>query len=404
MRTLETLVRDARRNAALAWVAVVLLVVAAGWSLVGGDLLWGGFALTGALVAVAPAVWTRDPERMLPAEILAVLTAVVVARVAGVAISFAGYSATAALALVLAVEIDVFTDVELTGWFSVPFVTVTTAALAAVWGVLEYASDLFLGTRYLTDTADLMWDLVLASAVGVLAGLLFWGYVRRYHRVADGADRDRTTPPDRDPHSLADSRLRYPVRAMQAVLVLVVVGGLVTARGGLVFNAGMGLVVALVPDLVRWRYGRPLSAGLALWLTVAGFLHGVGALGIYETVGWYDQLTHVVSASLVAGLGYATVQALDRYSPSVSLPTWFRVCCTVLFVLAFGVLWEVMEFATGGLSAVLGGEALLAQYGLRDVVLDLAFDGLGGLAVALWATRYFDGVSTFLTRRLRAGD
>ena len=402
--TLRTLVRDERVNAALGWTAVAALAATAGWSLAQGDVLWAVFGLSSATVTVLPAVWGRDPLRMLPAEVLGILAVLVVLRVVGVTEAFAGYGATAALALVLAVEIDVFTRVELTGWFSVPFVAITTAALAAVWGILEYASDLFLGTSMLADTADLMWDLVLATAVGVVAGLVFWAYIHRYHDGLDGPDGDRRRPPDRDVVPVSESRLRYPVHGMRAVLLLIVAGGLVTGRFALVFNTAMALAVTLAPAVVRWRYGRPLAAGLTFWLTTAAFLHAVGSLGPYEMFGWYDQVTHVLSAALVAGLGYATVEALDRYSTSVAFPSEFRVLCTVLIVLAFGVLWEVMEFATGGLSTLLGGEPVLAQYGLSDVVLDLVFDGLGGLAVALWGTRYFDGVSTFLTRRLRTGD
>lgn len=404
MTTLRMLVRDERLNAALGWTAVAVLAATAGWSLAQGDRLWAVFALSSATVTVLPAVWGRDPLRMLPAEVLSVLAALVVLRDVGVIAAFAGYAATAALALVLAVEIDVFTRVELTGWFSVPFVTITTAALAAVWGILEYASDVVLGTSFLADTSELMWDLVLATAVGVVAGLAFWAYIHRYRDDMDGPAGDRRRPPDRDVVPVSESRLRYPVYAMGAGLLLIAAGGLVTAQFGLVFNTAMALAVALAPAVVRWRYGRPLTAGLTFWLTTAAFLHAAGTLGPYQMFGWYDQVTHVVSAALVAGLGYATVEALDRYSTSVVFPSEFRVLCTVLIVLAFGVLWEVMEFGTGTLSTLLGGEPVLAQYGLSDVVLDLLFDGLGGLAVALLGSRYFDGVSTFLTRRLRTGD
>jgi hypothetical protein len=187
---------------------------------------------------------------------------------------------------------------------------------------------------------------------------------------------------------------------MQAFLALATLSAVVRAEYTLVVNAGVPLALSTLPTLVRRRYDRELSAGLALWIGTAATLHAAGALGPYEWFGWYDQVTHTVSASLVAGVGYACVGALERYSAAIEFPPRFRVLLVVLVVLAIGVAWEILEFASGGLAALVGGEAVLAQYGLRDIVLDLVFDGVGGLAVAFWGTTYFDGVAAGLARRL----
>jgi hypothetical protein len=248
-----------------------------------------------------------------------------------------------------------------------------------------------------------MWDLVLATAVGLVAGLCFDLYLR-------ASDHERTGPtvaPDRgDPGSrgrrtaLGGSTLRYVVRGMQAFLVLATVYAVATVQYTLIVNTGVPLALAAFPTLVRWRYDRDLSAGLALWIATAAVLHALGALGLYAWFGWYDQVTHTVSASLVAGVGYAIVGALERYSTAVEFPPRFRVLLVLLFVLGIGVAWEILEFATGGIAALVGGEPVLAQYGLRDIALDLVFDVVGGLLVALWGTRYFDDVANGLARRL----
>ncbi|NHN46061.1 hypothetical protein G9464_00420 [Halostella sp. JP-L12] len=202
----------------------------------------------------------------------------------------------------------------------------------------------------------------------------------------------------RDALGLTDSSLWLAVRAMQVLLVGVAGYAIVTFDLGLLANAVLPLLVTLTPEFVEWRYDHTMSPGLGLWIAAAAFLHTVGALGPYRWIGWYDQVTHTLSATLVAGVGYALVEALDESSSAVDFPPKFRFVFIVLFVVAFGVVWEIAEFASGGLASLFGGQAVLAQYGMRDIVLDLVFNGLGAVAVALWGTGYFDGVATVLSR------
>jgi hypothetical protein len=73
----------------------------------------------------------------------------------------------------------------------------------------------------------------------------------------------------------------------------------------------------------------------------------------------------------------------------------------LLFVLAFGVFWEVIEFAVGGLGTVLGA-TVLTQYGIEDTMLDLVFDLIGAVVVATWGGARLSGVIEALTTRLDA--
>ncbi|WP_135821729.1 hypothetical protein [Halostella litorea] len=202
----------------------------------------------------------------------------------------------------------------------------------------------------------------------------------------------------RDAVGLPDGVLWLVVRGMQVALAGIAGYALVTVDPGLLVNAVLPLAVSFTPELVEWRYDHEMGGGLALWIATAAFLHTVGALGPYQWIGWYDQVTHTLSATLVAGVGYAVVRALDESSDAVDFPAEFRFLFILLFVLAFGVVWEIAEFASGGLASLVGGDAVLAQYGKRDIVLDLTFNTLGAVAVALWGTGYFDGVATVLSR------
>lgn len=401
MTALDRLLRDARVNAVFAWGMVLIIVGGAATSFVRVDPLWSGFAVVAAMTAAGPAVVRRDWTAMLRWEVVAVVALAVVVRAADLFVSPAGYVATAGLALVVAVQLDAFTPVEMTPRFGVLFVVVTTAAFAGVWGVVEFAADSVLGTAFLADTNELMWDLVLATAVGLLAGLCFDLYLRLAapDRTGQRTSHESGARSDRTP--LQASSLRYLVGAIQAALGVATLYAIVRANATLVVNTAVPFALASLPRAVRWWTDHDLGAGLALWIAMAAALHVAGALGLYAAFGWYDQVTHTVSASLVAGVGYAVVSALERHSTAIDFPPRFRLTLVVLFVLAIGVAWEILEFASGGLASLVGGEAALAQYGLADIALDLVFDGVGAVLVGVWGTSAFDGVANALARRLR---
>jgi ABC-type polysaccharide/polyol phosphate export permease len=71
-------------------------------------------------------------------------------------------------------------------------------------------------------------------------------------------------------------------------------------------------------------------------------------------------------------------------------------------VLAFGVLWEVIEFLVGTAAASLGFGSVLTQYGLEDTVLDMFYNSIGGLLVAVFGSARLSGISRELADKLDA--
>jgi hypothetical protein len=211
----------------------------------------------------------------------------------------------------------------------------------------------------------------------------------------------------RDQLGISAERQQQISRAMQLILIGFVFIGLDRRNLGIVVNAAVALGVTYLPAIMERDYKIPMDAGLTLWITVAVFLHALGTVGIpgteldsfYRNVGWWDHLTHTLSSSVVAAAGYATVRAIDVHSEEIYLPPRFMFVFILLFTVAFGVFWEVIEFALGGLGSVIGG-SILTQYGLEDTMLDLLFDLLGGIIVAVWGTAYLTDVVGALTRRL----
>ena len=184
------LLGDRRVNAGLAWLVVVAILAVVVGSLVEGEFLWAVFAGTLAAIAVLPPVAYRDGNAMLPWEIILLAALPVAGRLFATIPAtgnLANYLSVAAIALIVAVELQLFTPVKMTPRFAVVFVGVTTLATAGLWAVVRWAADLTIGTTLILDPAlsehaieeALMWEFVASTIAGVGAGLLFALYVGR---------------------------------------------------------------------------------------------------------------------------------------------------------------------------------------------------------------------------------
>jgi uncharacterized membrane protein YjdF len=183
---------------------------------------------------------------------------------------------------------------------------------------------------------------------------------------------------------LDDDRERQLVRLLQAGLLVIAAYGFYRGETGIVANGLVPLAVTLVPTYLRRDRNISMDTSYVLWISIAVFVHAVGSLGFYESIPWYDSIAHALSATIVAGTGYAAVKAVDRNSDRTNLPAELQFAFILVFVMAFGVFWEIIEFTLGLASQLLGGEAVLAQYGLDDTVTDLLFNQLGAIIVAGW--------------------
>jgi len=174
---------------------------------------------------------------------------------------------------------------------------------------------------------------------------------------------------------------------MQAGMVGVLMAGLITGNPTWVPAAIIALIVSEVPSVLRRDLRLVLPVELNLWIVLALFLHVVGGFsGFYDSVPGWDHLTHAMSASLVAALGFVTVVVLDKYVDSIYLPRLFLAFFIVMLTMAIGVCWELMEY----LNDVLTGSEL--QYSLTDTMTDLLFDAFGGFIVGAYGAHYLTHV------------
>jgi hypothetical protein len=190
--SLNRLVRGRQTNAAIGWVATGAVALGGVENLVADATLWGVFLLVVAAALAVPALATREWTAMVSWPLPVVAVAAVVARETGFQSELAGHLALATLALVLVVELDVFTSVELSRRFAVVFGVLTTMALQAVWVVAQFYSDRWLGSEFLSTQTELQRDIVAVTAVGAVLGALCEVYFARYGPVgAVGESTDR---------------------------------------------------------------------------------------------------------------------------------------------------------------------------------------------------------------------
>ncbi|MFW5950046.1 MAG: hypothetical protein ACOCR6_01690 [archaeon] len=192
-----SLLRTTRRNAAVGWILTGVIALTAIGNVLLGNVLWAGFAGVVAVLAVLPSVVRSDPYAMIPWEVFVLAALPLLGYTFGVNVAFrdvATYLSVTALALIVAVELHMFTSVKMNYQFAVLFVVVATVAFAGVWAIVRWLSDIYLGTQLLLVPSlteheieqHLMWEFVASTVAGLLGGVVFEVYIRRYVGVRSG--------------------------------------------------------------------------------------------------------------------------------------------------------------------------------------------------------------------------
>ncbi|MFC7115996.1 hypothetical protein ACFQH2_15060 [Natronoarchaeum sp. GCM10025703] len=207
---LDELLAGGRRNAVVSWLLIALLGAASVGIVVVTGVLWSLFAFVLLVLAVIPPLAYRSPYVMLPWEVLLMAALPVVGLALGserLSSQFAAYFAVAAIALVIAVELESFTAVRLSPGFAIVLVVVATLAAAALWGLVQWGFDVYLGTNYISTNEELMYEWIYSALAGLFAGGVFTLYFRRYtsmeprlvaesKRVDDAGDPGSGTTPE----------------------------------------------------------------------------------------------------------------------------------------------------------------------------------------------------------------
>jgi hypothetical protein len=187
MARLRAVVHDERMNALIGWMLTGIVVLTAVESLLTDASLWAGVALPVAVAAAVPAVVTSQWSMMVPWPPLLVAAAAMIVRRFGIHVEIAGYFVVVALALIVVIELDAFTPVEMTRRFAVAFAALMTLAVQGVWTIAQYYSDLWLGTAFLHSQRELQLDIVVVTAIGITMAVVFEWYFEKVEHVGSHA-------------------------------------------------------------------------------------------------------------------------------------------------------------------------------------------------------------------------
>lgn len=197
---------------------------------------------------------------------------------------------------------------------------------------------------------------------------------------------------------------RRLTRGMQVILGGIVAYGLAFGVPKAITNGSMGLLITFVPGLMERKYDFPLDPWLGLWITLAVFLHTLGSAALYAQIGWWDHITHAMSASLIAAIGYTFARAVDLHNDQIHIPDQLAFVFILLVVMSFGVVWELFEFGLDIVADATGISMPLAQHGLDDTVRDMMFNTLGAILVATFGQAHLLGVAEAVTDRLSTAE
>jgi len=157
----------------------------------------------------------------------------------------------------------------------------------------------------------------------------------------------------------------------------------------------LSVVLSLIPSLVEKSYKVTLPFELDLLITFSIFLNtflGEG-MDFYQRVWLYDKALHIYGSAVFGLLAFVAVYTL-KYTRRIRLSLPFVGFFTVIFTMALGGVWEIMEFTVDKLFDK------TTQDSLDDTMWDLINDLIGGLITAAIGMLYVRYSKTATRKRL----
>lgn len=177
----EWFVKDARLNAAIAWVLTAVVGLTAVANFFAGLFVPMAVATVAVAVAVVPAVVKQSWTRTVPWPML--LLASLPLLVSAFSPSFLGDTVfalgIAALAILVVSALQMTTTVRMTPNFAIGFVVLATLATAGFWALGSAASARYLGTNFIETNDELMLIFTSSLVASLFSALLFRWYFGR---------------------------------------------------------------------------------------------------------------------------------------------------------------------------------------------------------------------------------
>ncbi|MEF8879987.1 MAG: hypothetical protein V5A64_06320 [Candidatus Thermoplasmatota archaeon] len=172
---------------------------------------------------------------------------------------------------------------------------------------------------------------------------------------------------------------------LKLILVALFVAAVIKKDVVWIISGFIMLIVSLTPFFLKHFLNLPTPWLLDLLVSTALIFHiGAGVFNICEYFPIYNKFTHFFSAAVLAFLFLIVLYIVNRHHDEVMLNKSWIAITLIAFTMAFGVIWEFLEFTT---DLVFG---LQTQPSLVDTMGDLFADTLGGTFIAMLSFRLIE--------------
>jgi len=138
------------------------------------------------------------------------------------------------------------------------------------------------------------------------------------------------------------------------------------------------IIISLIPTLIRHKIKIKIPYLFDIFISLAFIFHmGNGLLDISTNFSIYNKFTHFFSAVVVAFIFLNVIFIFNEYYRGIAVNKYKIMFDVIVITMAFGVVWEFMEWTSDFLFN------LNAQPSLDDTMGDLFADTLGGIFIAL---------------------
>jgi hypothetical protein len=143
------------------------------------------------------------------------------------------------------------------------------------------------------------------------------------------------------------------------------------------FFALIMIFIAFIPTIFRYNLKIKLPYLFDVFICLALIFHmGNGLLDISGIFSIYNKFTHFFSACVIAFIFLILLFVFNEYYRGIAVNKFKIMFDVVVITMAFGVVWEFMEWVSDFFFN------LGAQPSLDDTMGDLFADTLGGLLIA----------------------
>ncbi len=137
-------------------------------------------------------------------------------------------------------------------------------------------------------------------------------------------------------------------------------------------------VASYLPELLEWIFKVRFTEELKFIAVAFIFMCFYLAEGFdwYDVFWWWDVLLHTLSGVIIGTGGFLVVSEFFRRK-KVRLSAFFTAFYALVFALALGAFWEIIEFSIDNIFHA------TMQPGLTDTMQDIICDFSGGLIAAI---------------------